>query len=113
MSMRVVPGGWRLTGKSSATSIVVLPQQFSHCLRAGDKRVKVVRADLMLTGLVFSGDLDTEISFDYGLFSAACRRADLADVHRMGLSVTSSAAAQRSNQIAPWIWAKIRKHTGL
>lgn len=50
-------------------SLVVLPQQFSNCLWARDFRVRLVRADLMMTGLIFSSDLDTDILFDYGIFS--------------------------------------------
>jgi hypothetical protein len=36
---------------------VVLPQQFSHCLRARDANVRFVRASLLVKALVFSGDI--------------------------------------------------------
>ena len=32
-----------------------------------------MRADLILTGVIFSGSIDTDISFDYGIFSPECR----------------------------------------
>jgi hypothetical protein len=49
--------------------------------------VRVVRANLMMAALVFSGDLDTDIVFEYGLFSPACRRADLADMKQLDLKI--------------------------
>jgi len=88
LRLTVIRGGWHVSGRSSGTSLVVLPQQFSNCLRARDDRVRLVRANLMLTGLIFSGDLDTDIRFDYGIFSPSCRRADLADMERLALKVT-------------------------
>ena len=41
----------------------------------------------MMTGLIFSGDLDTDIVFDYGIFTPACRRADLADMKGLSLKI--------------------------
>ena len=87
MRLSVIRGGWHLSGRSDETSLVVLPQQFSHCLRAHDARVRLVRADLILTGVIFSGTVDTDISSDFGIFSPGCRRGDLADVEQLGLKV--------------------------
>jgi hypothetical protein len=87
MRMLRIRGGVHVSGKSNGTSLVILPQQFTHCLRARDQRVRLVRADLMMTGVIFSGDLDTDILFDYGIFSPRCRRADLADVRRLGMTI--------------------------
>jgi len=87
MHMAVIRGGWHVSGKSEGTSLVVLPQLFSHCLRASDSRVRLVRADLVLTGLIFSRSVDTDIVFDYGLFSPRCRRLDLADVKSLQLKI--------------------------
>ena len=81
------PGGLHVSGHSEGTSLVVLPQQFSNCLRARDQRVRLVRANLMMTGLIFSGDLDTDIDFDYGIFTPNCRRADLADMKQLDLRI--------------------------
>jgi hypothetical protein len=63
-----------LSGRSSNTSVVVLPQQFSNYLRARDERMRLVCANLMMTGPIFSGDLDTDIVFDYAIFTPACLR---------------------------------------
>jgi hypothetical protein len=85
--LSVIRNGLHLSAASHGTSLLVLPQQFSHCLRAKDPSVRLVRADLLLTGAVFSGDIDTDISFDYGLFSPWCRLDDLADIKALDLKV--------------------------
>jgi hypothetical protein len=87
MRLSIVRGGLHVSGKSDGTSLVVLPQQFSNCLRARDPGVHFVRADLLLTGMIFSGDVDTDISFDYGIFSPACRLADLRDFKQLDLRI--------------------------
>src|SRR5262245_11068758 len=85
MQLSVLRGSLHVSGRSYGTSLVVLPQEFSNCLRARDERVRLVRADLILTGVIFSGNIDTDISFDYGIFSPGCRRADFADMKQLGL----------------------------
>jgi hypothetical protein len=87
MRLSVIRGGWHVSGKSTGISLVVLPQQFSHCLRPRDKRVRFVRANLMMAGIVFYGDIDTDIVFDYAILSPACRRADLADIKQLDLRI--------------------------
>jgi hypothetical protein len=87
MRLSIVRGGLHVSGKSDGISLVVLLQQFSNCLRARDPGVHLVRADLLLTGMIFSGDVDTDISFDYGIFSPACRRADLRDFKQLDLRI--------------------------
>jgi hypothetical protein len=86
-------GGFHITGHSDGTSLVILPQQFTHCLKTSDSRVRIVRANLMWTGVVFSGDIDTDIWFAYGMFSPGCRRDDLADMKRLGLVLPAAAKA--------------------
>jgi len=86
MRMSWIRGGLHLSGKSDGTSLVVLPQQFSHCLRARDPRVRLVRANLALTGMVFSGNVDTVV-FDYGILTPGWRRADLADLSALDLKI--------------------------
>src|SRR5262249_22633917 len=87
MQVAIIRNGLHVSGKSDGTSLVVLPYQFSNCLRPRDRRVRLVRTNLMMAGLLFSGDLDTDIVFDYGLFSPACRRADLADMRQLDLKI--------------------------
>jgi hypothetical protein len=87
MLLSRIRGGLHVSGKSSGTSLVVLPQQFSHCLRARDSRVRFVRANLLMAGMIFSGELDTDIVFDYGIFSPGCRGLDLADMKQLDLRI--------------------------
>jgi hypothetical protein len=87
MRLSVIRGGLHVSGKSDGTSLVVLPQQFSNCLQPSDPKVRLVRANLMLTGMIFSGEVDTDILFQYGMFSPGCRRADLVDVKRLDLKI--------------------------
>jgi hypothetical protein len=87
MRLWAIRGGLHVSGKSVGTSLVILPQQFSHCLRAHDSRVRLVRANLMMAGLIFSSHIDTDILFDYGIFSPGCRRADLVDLKQLDLKI--------------------------
>jgi hypothetical protein len=87
MQLSVIRGGLHLSGHSDSTSVVVLPQQFSHCLRARDDRVRLVRANLMMTGVIFSGDIDTDIVFDYGVFTPRCRWADISDIKQLEMQI--------------------------
>jgi hypothetical protein len=83
MRLSLIRGGLHVSGRSDGTSLVVLPQQFSHCLRARDTGVRLVRANLLMTGVIFSGNVDTDIVFDYGIFSPGCRRLDLAELKQL------------------------------
>jgi hypothetical protein len=87
MRLSLIRGGLHVSGHSDGSSLVVLPQQFSHCLRARDERVRLVRANLMMTGMIFSSDVDTDISFDYGIFTPRCRSADLTDMRKLNLRI--------------------------
>lgn len=87
MTFSRIRGGIHVSGKSDGTSLVVLPQQYSHCLRARGKDVRVVRANLMMAAIVFTGTLDTDIEFEYGLLSPSCRRQDIADVKTMAMRI--------------------------
>ena len=114
MRMTRIRGSVHVSGRSDGTSLVILPLQFSHCLRARDERVRLVRADLLMTGLIFSGDLDTDILFDYGIFSPRCRRADLADVHRLGMTIDLRMPHLVGDRVFPdWEGVKTRLHAAV
>ena len=87
MKLSVIRGGLHVSGRSDGTSLVVLPIQYSKCLRAHDDRARLVRANLIMTGIIFSGTIGTDISFDYGIFSPACRRGDFADMKQLGIKL--------------------------
>jgi len=101
MQMSLIRGGLHVAGHSDGTSLVVLPQQFSHCLSARDHRVRLVRANLMLTGVVFSGSLDTDIVFDYGVFAPRCRFGDLSDIKRLRMTIDTRTRATPDRRLFP------------
>jgi hypothetical protein len=76
---------------STATSLLVLPFEFSKCLslrvqKVGES-VRLVRIDLLLTGVLFAGDLDATLSYFTGPFSHShCRLEDLADMRSLDIS---------------------------
>jgi hypothetical protein len=79
-------GGYRVTAAAPATAMLVLPVQFSHCWRiesATDNALPcVLRADMIQTGILFTGDLDVTMRFDFVLWRASCRLRDARDVAR-------------------------------
>ena len=85
-------GGFHVSAQSDGTSLIILPQQFSHCLKASDSNVRIVRANLAWAGVIFSRAIDADISFGYGVFSPGCRRADIADMKLLGISLPAVTA---------------------
>lgn len=82
----------RVKASSNGNSLLVLPVQFSNCLKiepvenSNNGSSELVRADLNLTGVVFSGQIDARITFTCGLFSSPlCRLADYNDFRGMEL----------------------------
>ncbi len=77
----VEKGGIRVRATSPGKSLVVIPFQFSHCLRASAGNTaapELRRADLLLTGVLFEGELDTTIKYRQGPFEGvSCRIRDL------------------------------------
>ena len=87
VQLSVIRGGLHFSGRSDGTSLVVLPLQYSNCLRVHDNRARLVRANFIMTGIIFSGAIDSDISFDYGIFSPGCRRGDFADMKQLGIKL--------------------------
>jgi hypothetical protein len=108
MQLTVIRGGLHVAGRSDGMSLVVLPQQFSHCLKPRDPDVRLIRADFLLTGMIFSGNVSTDIRFDYGIFSPVCRRLDLADVKALGMTI-SEASAQAPTTSVALDWQRLRR----
>lgn len=82
ISISVENGGLRIRASSVDKSLVVIPFQYSHCLHAlsrqSGKQVKLVRADFLLTGILFRGTLDADIEYQQGPFRGAlCGLSDL------------------------------------
>jgi len=101
MRLSLIRGGLHVSGHSDGSSLVVLPQQFSHCLRARDERVRLLRANMMMTGMIFSRDIETDIVFDYGIFTPRCRSADLADMRQLDLRINLPSSRVIGDRLLP------------
>ena len=82
VKITVERGGIRVQASSIGDSLVVIPFQFSHCLRVSSNRdgaaPRLIKADFLLTGIVFHGDLDVAIGYRQGPFVGVwCGIADL------------------------------------
>jgi hypothetical protein len=76
---------YRLEGANLANwapgwSLALLPLQFSHCWSPTGENlnsdVHLLRANYLLTGLLFKGTVDVRYKFDFGLWRSRCRIAD-------------------------------------
>jgi hypothetical protein len=80
---------YRLQASSGGRSILILPIEFSRCLKITDAAggtPRLFRADLLLTGVLFDRQLDARISFHNGPFhNSRCRLDDLADSNRVAM----------------------------
>ena len=74
----------RLEADSPGRSVLLLPLEFSRCLKATSIRAGepiLFRANLLETGILFSGRLDVTISIRTGVFlDPGCRLQDYRDV---------------------------------
>jgi hypothetical protein len=80
---------YRVRASSTGKSILLLPVEFSRCLKISDAAggaPRLFRADLMLTGVLFERQIDAQISFHSGPFhDSRCRLEDLAESNRMNM----------------------------
>lgn len=70
---------FRFEGEAAGWSLALLPLQFSHCwlqTGKGDPDVHLLRANYLLTGLLFRGTVDVRYKFDFGPWRSQCRIAD-------------------------------------
>ncbi|PWT89545.1 MAG: hypothetical protein C5B56_06940 [Proteobacteria bacterium] len=84
--MTVERDGFRLRADSSGPAHIVVPVQFSHCLRVvNGASARLARVNLFQTLVSFSGALDAKVEFRFGLFADnKCRREDAVDNKRLG-----------------------------
>jgi hypothetical protein len=81
-------GGYAVRAHSRGRSLIVLPVQFSHCfaihVRRGDRAAKLVRVNVVQTGLLFTGEVDLEARFEHWpLASPRCQKRDYEDSLRL------------------------------
>lgn len=77
----------RVSAYSAGTSLLVLPIDFSHCLKAaGAGLVRMLPVNLAQTGLLVRGEFSVEIRYRYGMVSGtSCRKQDLKRITDLGL----------------------------
>jgi hypothetical protein len=86
VALSVRRGRLHVSAESDGDSLVVLPVQYSRCWRiVGDDSARLVRADLLLTGVLFTRRIDADLIHDFGFLSSACRAADHEDLASLSL----------------------------
>jgi len=83
-------GGYRVEAESAGTSLLVLPLEYSHCLRAdltasGPVPPRLLRANLAMAAILFSGELKGTLKLRYGPLSSSCRLADWREAEALRL----------------------------
>ena len=78
----------RVEAYSEGTSLIVLPFDYSHCLKVeGEGLDRMVPVNLAQTGLVVHGEVSVDISYRYGLLKGtSCRKQDLERVQDLQLA---------------------------
>jgi hypothetical protein len=80
-SLLVERGGYRVEADSPGTSLLVLPIEYSHCLHADLTTSdaippRLLRVNLAMTGILFSGSVKGSLTFSYGPLWSGCRLED-------------------------------------
>jgi hypothetical protein len=87
-------GRVNISARSEGTSLIILPIEFSHCFELqGSGGMRLIRANLFLTGLIFERSAEASLTFGFSLFDAKCRKADIADLKYLSLNPRMSTAA--------------------
>ena len=71
-------------GEADEETMHVLPILFSNCLESSAGN-SLIRVNLLLTGIIFSGDTRDKISFEGPPFNNECLKTDIFDVETYGL----------------------------
>jgi hypothetical protein len=87
-----ISDGYRLATAASGWAMVVLPVQFSHCWRiesangidSGTDQPRVLRANIIQTGILFKNSVDARLRFDFEPWKASCRLQDARDLTLFG-----------------------------
>jgi len=83
-------GGYRVEAGSPGTSLLVLPIEYSHCLRAdltttGADSPRLLRANLTMAAILFSGRVEGSLKLRFGPLSSLCRIEDWQDANALRL----------------------------
>lgn len=76
----------RVRATSEGRSLLVLPFEFSHCLRLrGNAGVRLLPVNLQQFGLLFERQADVSIEYHFGVFDSTCRGEDRARAEALDL----------------------------
>jgi hypothetical protein len=82
-------GAVHVTASSAGASALLLPVQFSHCFRLVAEQtdgVKMLRANLIHTLILFDGELDVRLKWEFSFWrNSGCRLRDAEDARALGL----------------------------
>lgn len=93
--LKAIVNGLAIKSYSRGVSSILIPIQYSHCLKASFSGAKpkvfaMQRANLIATLLVFSGKLNMKLNFIYGPFyNSDCRLKDFKDMVSLKLNAAS------------------------
>ncbi|MSP02705.1 MAG: hypothetical protein EXR07_16900 [Acetobacteraceae bacterium] len=88
-SIHMIPGGMIIEATAPGTALLVVPFEFSHCLDLRTRRPslippRVLRVDAIEIGILFTGQLDVEVSYFTGPFDrSGCRVRDAREFRRL------------------------------
>ena len=83
-------GGYRVEADSPGTSLLVLPVEYSHCLTAhltttGPMPPRLLRANLTMAAVLFSGRVEGTLRLRYGPLASGCRIEDWREANTLRL----------------------------
>jgi hypothetical protein len=89
-SLIVERGGYRIEAESPGRSLLVLPVEYSHCLRAdltttGTNPPRLLRANLTMAAILFGGRLEGSLKCRLGPLSSRCLIEDWRDANEVRL----------------------------
>jgi hypothetical protein len=89
---------FRFRGEADGWSLALLPVQFSDCWKpvGPPDGSRLVRANYLMTGLIFSGTVDLRYKFEFGPLNSQCRKAD-------AKTMNENVAQQRSRIGPHWL----------
>ena len=93
VKFRIQRDGFRIAAESDGRSLLLLPLQFSRCLRTRAAQpwvdlstIRLLRGNAVQTLLVFEKRVDVRVRFEFGLLGGArCRERDARDLAALGL----------------------------
>ena len=88
--IRFVRSGIHVTGESGGSALLLLPFTFSRCFAltvgTGDRGSRMVRANLNMLGLLFTGSVDATLTLATGPFTRpGCLIEEARELERLGL----------------------------